>query len=99
VTKNSFFPSMTLQPIMSQGFIAEASRSHSDTPHSVGLLWTNDHPFAGTCTCQNTDNRHIHAPGRIRTRIPSKRSAADSRRRPRSHWDRQELIEWGFKSG
>ena len=62
---------------MSQGLIAEASRSHSDTPHSVGLLWTSDQPFTGTSTCQNTDNRHIHASARIRTRIPSKRSAVD----------------------
>jgi hypothetical protein len=25
-------------------FIVEASRSHSDTIHSVGLLWTSDYP-------------------------------------------------------
>jgi len=29
---------------MGQGLlIVEDSRSHSDTPHSVGLLWTSDH--------------------------------------------------------
>jgi hypothetical protein len=85
------FPSMTLQPLMIQGLIAEASRSHS-----VGLLWTSDQPFTKTCTCQNTDNRHIHAGG-IRTRHPSKRSAANSRRRPRGQRARQEQIEWEFK--
>ena len=30
-------------PLVGQGFlIIEASRPHSDTPHSLGLLWTND---------------------------------------------------------
>jgi hypothetical protein len=28
----------------------EASQSHSDTPHSVGLLWTGDQPVAETST-------------------------------------------------
>ena len=28
----------------------EASRSHSDTPHSVGLLWMSDQPVAETST-------------------------------------------------
>jgi hypothetical protein len=26
--------------------VAEVSRLHSDTPHSVGLLWTSDRPAA-----------------------------------------------------
>jgi hypothetical protein len=30
--------------------IYEASRSHSGTPHSVGLLWTSDQPDAETST-------------------------------------------------
>jgi len=34
---------MTQQPSVGQGFIiVEALRSHSDTPHSVGVLWTGD---------------------------------------------------------
>jgi hypothetical protein len=43
--------------------IIEASRSHSDTPHSVGFLWTSDQPDA-----ENSDNTQlsketdIHAP-------------------------------------
>ena len=28
----------------------EASRSHSDTPHSLGLLWTRNQPDAETST-------------------------------------------------
>ena len=36
---------------MSQGLlIIEASRSHPDTPHQVGLLWTSDQPNADTLT-------------------------------------------------
>jgi len=31
-----------------------SSRSHSGTPHSVGLLWTTDHSDAETSTWQHT---------------------------------------------
>jgi len=34
--------------------IVEASRSHSDTPHSVGLLWPSDQSDTETSTWQNT---------------------------------------------
>jgi hypothetical protein len=45
-----FFP-MARQPLGGLGrLIIEASRSHSDTPHSVGLLWTSDQPDAETST-------------------------------------------------
>ena len=30
--------------------IVQVTRSHSDTPHSVGLLWTDDRPVAETST-------------------------------------------------
>jgi hypothetical protein len=30
--------------------IVEVSRSYSDTPHSVGLLWTSNRPVAETAT-------------------------------------------------
>jgi hypothetical protein len=34
---------MAQQPLVGQGvLIIEASRSHSDTPHSLGLVWTSD---------------------------------------------------------
>jgi hypothetical protein len=49
-----FFP-MAQQPIVGQGvLIIEASRSHSDTPHWAGLLWTSDKPDAEASTCQHT---------------------------------------------
>jgi hypothetical protein len=39
------------QPLMGQVLlIIEVSRSHSDTPNSVGLLWTSDRPVAETST-------------------------------------------------
>ena len=46
------------------------------TTVSIGLLWTSDRPAAETSTWQHTQHSHetdIHAPGRIRTRNPSKR--------------------------
>ena len=44
------------------GFLfVEVSRSHSDTPHSVGLLWTRDRPVAETSTWQHTTHTtHRH---------------------------------------
>ena len=37
--------------LVGQGLlIVETSRSHSDTPHSVGLPWTSDQPVAETST-------------------------------------------------
>jgi hypothetical protein len=46
---------MAYQPLVRQGFlIIEASRSHSDTPHSAGLLWTRNRPVAEISTWQNT---------------------------------------------
>ena len=37
-------------PILVHGLLLRASRSYSDTPHSVGLLWTSDQPDAETST-------------------------------------------------
>jgi hypothetical protein len=48
---------MVQQPLVCQDLIIEASWSHSDTPHSVGLLWTSDEPDAEAYTWQHTD-RH-----------------------------------------
>jgi hypothetical protein len=49
-----FFP-MAQQPLVGQGLlIIEASRSHSDTPHSIGLLWTSDQHDANPFTEQHT---------------------------------------------
>jgi hypothetical protein len=46
---------MAVQPLVDQGLlIVEASRSHSNAPQSVGLLWTNDQPDKETATWQQT---------------------------------------------
>jgi hypothetical protein len=50
-THTHFLP-MAQEPLVGQGFlIIEALRSHSDTPHSLRLLWTSDQPDAETSTC------------------------------------------------
>jgi len=85
---------MAQRPIVGQGIIIiiiiiKVSRSHSDTPHSVGLLWTSDQPDSETYTSQHTTlTREKHPfPG-----IPqSQREAADPRLRPRGHWDRLKI--------
>jgi hypothetical protein len=67
----------------------EASRLHSDTPHSVGLPWTSDQSEAETSPWLNTTQQtYIHAAVSIRTLNPSKPVAAETRLRPRGHWDR-----------
>jgi len=43
----------TIAPV-GQNLICKASSSHSDTPHSAGLLWTSDRPVAETSTRQHT---------------------------------------------
>jgi len=32
------------------GLLYEVPRSHSDTPHTVGILWTSDRLVSETCT-------------------------------------------------
>jgi hypothetical protein len=74
---------MLQQPLVGQCLlIFDASWSHSDTPHSVGILCTSDQPEAETSTWQHT----TLTPGGIRTHNLSKRAAADPRLRPRGHW-------------
>jgi hypothetical protein len=53
--------------------IMDPSRSHSDTPHSVGLLWTGDQPDAETSTWQHkhcTRYRHPCPPAGFEPAIP-----------------------------
>jgi hypothetical protein len=45
-----FFSAAQQPPVGHSALIVVASRSHSDTPHSVGLLWTSDQPDAETST-------------------------------------------------
>ena len=69
---------MAQQPDSGQGrLIAEVSRSLPDTQHAVGRLWTRDRPVAETSTWLRSQETDILVPGGIRTRHPSKRTAAD----------------------
>jgi len=45
----SFFHDSTAQVDLGL-LILEVSRSHTETPYSVGLLWTSDQPVAETST-------------------------------------------------
>ena len=71
---------------MGQGFlIVEASRSHSDTPHLVGQLWTSDQLVAeaDNSTAHKKHKRgtstNISALGGTRNRHPSNQEAAGLR--------------------
>jgi len=83
---------MTQQSLVGQGLlIIDASQAHSDTQHSVGLLWRSVLPIAETSTSQQSQQTNVHASGGIRNRNPSNRLAADPRHRPRGHWKRHFL--------
>ena len=72
-------------------FVIEVSRSHSDTSHSVGLLWTSDQPDAEPSTWQHiTLTKDRHTCSGIWTLDPSKRAAADPCLLPRNRWDGHE---------
>jgi hypothetical protein len=45
---------MALRGLRAMAFPLRASRSRSDTPHSVGLIWASDQPDAETSSWQNT---------------------------------------------
>jgi hypothetical protein len=70
--------------------IVKASRSHSDTPHSVEPPGREIGPSPKPLpdNTQHSQQTDIHAPCGIRTHNPSKRATAYPRLRPRAHWDR-----------
>jgi len=69
----------------------EVSRSHSDTTHSVGILWTSDQPDTEASTWQHTTltRERCLCSGEIRTRNPNKRASADIRPTLCGHLDRR----------
>jgi hypothetical protein len=91
--------SMAQQPLMGQGpLIIEASRSHSDTPHtrwdsSGRVISPKQGPLPDNT--QHSKGTTIHTPGGIRTHNPSKRGAAIPCLRPRGHGDR--LYDYNFE--
>ena len=86
------FLSMAQQPPVGQGLlIIEASRSHSDTPHSYNssgqVVGPAQRPLPGNnLPSQQTD---IHVPGGILTHNPSRPAADEPRLRPRGQLDRR----------
>ena len=67
---------MAQQPLVGQGLpIIKASRSHSDTPHLVGLLWTSDKPDTETYPSRHTHTHsqetNIYAPAVFEAEIPA----------------------------
>ena len=85
------FSTMRQPPVGHDLISIEASLSHSEISHSVGLLWRSDRPDAETSVPDNTQHSQetdIHAHGGIRTRIPGKWATADTHLRPHSHRDR-----------
>jgi len=87
---------MTQQPLVGQGLlIIDASRSHSDTPHSEGLIRTGViSPKQRNLPdkTQKLQGTNIHASGGILTHNPTKPAAAGPRLRPSCQWDRQVQI-------
>ena len=72
-TRTVFFFTTAQQPLLGQGLInIEDSRTHSDTPQSIGFLWTSDKPNAEISTLQHTTlTTYTHAPGGIEPTIPA----------------------------
>ena len=81
-----FFPRAQHLLVGQGSLIFSTSRPHSNTAHSVGLLWTSDQPDAETSTWRHTtlttDTQQCQ------THNPSKRETAVPRLRPRGHLDR-----------
>ena len=76
---------MSQQPLVGQGLLSiKASRLHSDSPHSVGLLWTSRQPDAQTSTWQHTTlTRDIH-PCPRRDSNPQSQQARSRRPMPKN---------------
>ena len=84
-----YFPWRNSPPMGHGLLIHEVPRSHSDTPQSVGLLWTSYQLVAVTSTwqqIQQSQQTDIHAPGGIRTHSLTRRAASDPHLRPRGYW-------------
>ena len=69
------------------------TRDHTHTHTHTHYRWDSTERGIGLSrNRQHSRETNIHAPGRIRTRNPSKQAAADPRLRPRGHWDRRSLL-------
>jgi hypothetical protein len=74
---------MAQQPLEGQGILTvEASRSHSDTSHSVGLLYASNHPDAEISTWQQMQITRDRHPCPWRYSNPQSQQANDRRPTP-----------------
>jgi hypothetical protein len=92
--KCMFYLSLAQQPPVGHGLlIFEASRSHSDKTHSVGILWTSDQPEVETSTWQHptltTDRQTSMPPMGFESAIAE--VAADPRLRQHILWGRANI--------
>jgi hypothetical protein len=71
-----------IAPVGQGLLIVEDSWSHSDTPHSVGLLWPSDHHNADTSTWQHTTLTRDRFPWHRRDSNPQSQQASGSRSIP-----------------
>jgi len=86
---------MGQQPPVGQGLlIIEDSLSHSDTPHSLVLLWTSDQPDADTSTWHKTAHKKQTSkpPVGFEPTIPASERPQTHAFRPRSQWDRHKKV-------
>jgi len=68
---------------------------HSDTPHSVGLLWTSDQLDAESSTRQHTTlttDKYPCQPAGFEPTIPASKRPQTHAYRSRGHWDGQNII-------
>jgi len=78
-----FLFTMVQQPPVGQGLlIIEDSRSHSDTPQSVGLLWTSGQPDAETSTWEHTTLKKHRLPCPRRYSNPRSQQASGRKSPP-----------------
>ena len=83
---HTHFCFMARQPLVGLDILTfQVSRSHSDTPHSVGLLWTSDRPVAEISTLQHTTLTRDRHPCLRRDSNPQSRQAS-------GYWDRHVRI-------
>jgi len=75
---------MAQQPLVGQGLIIKTSRSHTDTPHSAGLLWTSDQVVAETSSWQHTTLTRDRHPCRLLDSNPQTQQAGGRRPTPLS---------------
>jgi len=76
---------MGQQPLIGEVLlIIEASRSHSDTTQSAGILWMNDQPDGKTSVRLNTTLTRDRHPCTWRDSKPQSQSASCRRPKPRT---------------